>query len=295
MRGKDRASWLSVRIAWLAAVLALFWAIPAAGFALDNQANREAVDHVTEGLIRVWEIAPPNPDDFTFAVIGDNQGSTTVFERLLSSVSGDPDILFAVSTGDTVNDGTGRQFGFFFSQVTRYLTKPLILTASNHELSRGIEQYESLVGRRNYSFTFGNAYFIVIDDISSNRMDSVFTEWLTKELEAAGKYAATLVFMHAPLYDPPGSGIHHSLGPRSAERLMDIFRGHRITRIFCSHIHGYFTGDWEGIPYTISGGAGGPLTGTDPAHFFYHYLKVRVKDGAVTAVPVPVETPAGND
>ena len=49
----------------------------------------------------------------------------------------DPDILFAVSTGDTVNDGTRRQFEFFFWQVSRYLTKPLILTASNHELSGG--------------------------------------------------------------------------------------------------------------------------------------------------------------
>ena len=75
---------------------------------------------------------------------------------------------------------------------------------------------------------------------------------------------------------------------------MDVLRGHRITHIFCSHIHGYFTGDWEGIPYTISGGAGAPLVGTDPAHFFYHYLKVRVRGGTVTVEPVPVTPPPGD-
>jgi hypothetical protein len=274
------AGWLPAALVFLAATLCG----PAAG----GQASPDAVNPVTESLSRIEEIVPSNPDDFTFAVIGDNQGSTTVFTHLLTQISGDPDILFAVSTGDTVNDGNRWLFGFFFSQVTRYLTKPLILTASNHELSRGVEHYESIVGRRNYSFTFGNVYFIVIDDISANRMDSIFKDWLTKELDAADGYSATLVFMHAPLYDPPGSGIHHSLGPRTAERLMDIFKGRRITHIFCSHIHGYFTGDWEGIPYTISGGAGAPLIGTDPAHFFYHYLKVRVRGGAVTVEPVPV-------
>jgi hypothetical protein len=285
---RRRASGTISYAARLTFLLIAFCVAFGASAAVGGQPRPTVVDPVTEGLVRVWEIAPPNPGDVTFAVIGDNQGSTTVFPRLLTQVSDDPDIMFAVSTGDTVNDGTRRLFTFFFSQVSRYLTKPLILTASNHELFRGIEHYESVVGRRNYSFTFGDVYFIVIDDISSNRMDSVFADWLTKELDASESYAATLVFMHAPLYDPPESGIHHSVGPRTAERLMNIFRGHRITHIFCSHIHGYFTGDWEGIPYTISGGAGAPLVGTDPAHFFYHYLKVRVRGGAVTAEPVPV-------
>jgi len=274
---------------WLP-VFVLVWTILAASVAAGGEPARPFVDPVTEGLSRIWEIAPANPDDITFAVIGDNQASTTVFERLLVNISNDPDILFAVSTGDTVTDGTPGRFDFFFSQVSRYLTKPLVLTASNHELSRGAAAYESLVGRRNYSFTFGNVYFIVIDNASANRMDSVFEQWLIKEFKTADRYAATLVFMHVPLYDPPGSGIRHSLGEGAAERLMNIFRGRRITHIFCSHIHGYFNGDWEGIPYTISGGGGAPLIGKDPAHFFYHYLKVRVRGGVVTFEPVPLQS-----
>jgi serine/threonine-protein phosphatase CPPED1 len=286
MMKKRPVSGLGPRIGRFSAALVLLWAILAASVAVGGESIPEGVDPVTEGLVGVWKIIPANPDDFTFAVIGDNQASISVFPRLLAQISADPDILFAVSTGDTVIDGTERLFDFFFSQVSRHLTKPLVLTASNHELSRGAAAYESIVGRRNYSFTFGDAYFIVLDDSGAGRMDSIFEEWLTKELDAADPYAATLVFMHVPLYDPPDSGIQHSLGEKAAERLMAIFRGRRITHIFCSHIHGYFTGDWEGIPYTISGGGGAHLVGSDPAHFYYHYLKVRVKDGVVTYEPV---------
>lgn len=274
----------------LPAVFALLWMLLMISPAAGGEPAPAAVDPVTEGLQGVWEIMPADPDDFTFAVIGDNQGSMTIFPRLLARISEDPDILFAVSTGDTVSDGTNRQFEVFFRQVDRHLAKPLILTASNHELSRGAELYESVVGRRNYSFTFGDIYFIVIDNAGAGRMDRIFQEWLAKELAASEEYAATLIFMHVPLYDPPGSGIRHSMGEVAAARLMNIFKGRRITHIFCSHIHGYFTGSWEGIPYTISGGGGAPLVGTDPAHFFYHYLKVRIHGGTVTYDPVPMES-----
>jgi serine/threonine-protein phosphatase CPPED1 len=47
-----------------------------------------------------------------------------------------------------------------------------------------------------------------------------------------------------------------------------------VTHIFAGHIHGYFSGDLDGVPFTITAGAGAPLHGTDPEHFFYHYLRV---------------------
>ena len=66
-----------------------------------------------------------------------------------------------------------------------------------------------------------------------------------------------------------------------ASRLAALFKKYRVTHIFAGHIHSYFTGTWDGVPYTISAGAGAPLYGTDPEHFFYHYLKVNVKGDKV--------------
>ena len=54
-----------------------------------------------------------------------------------------------------------------------------------------------------------------------------------------------------------------------------------MTHIFAGHIHGYFAGEWDGVPYTITAGAGAPLYGTDPKHFFHHYLKVTLQGGEV--------------
>jgi hypothetical protein len=55
-----------------------------------------------------------------------------------------------------------------------------------------------------------------------------------------------------------------------------------VTHVFAGHIHSYFSGNWDGIPCTITAGAGAPLYGTDPEHFFYHYLEVTLKEGKVS-------------
>ncbi len=276
---------------WKTAAFVIFCAACLVPLLVGGQPSPTADNPVAKGLSRIAGITLPNPHTFTFAVFGDNRGSTEVFERLLTGISDDPDILFAVSTGDIVGIGSRDRFNFFFSQVNRCLTKPLVFAVGNHELLGGGDaRYPSVVGSRDYSFVFGDAAFIIVDDTKPDGIDAAGEELLKKELAAADTYGQTFVFMHVPLYDPPGTDIRHSLAPSAAGRLMDLFRGHRITRIFCSHIHGYYQGDWEGIPFTISGGAGAPLIGTDPAHYFNHYLKVRVINGQTTVEPVPVAT-----
>ena len=78
---------------------------------------------------------------------------------------------------------------------------------------------------------------------------------------------------------------------RQCGQLAILFRKYRVTHIFASHIHGYFAGQRLGVPYTITGGAGAELVGTDPSHYFYHFLKVHVKGGAVDIHVKPVPSP----
>jgi hypothetical protein len=275
---------------WRPAVAAVCCAVCLCVLACGGQPAAAGDNPVAAGLSRISDIVLADPHTFTFAVFGDNRGSTTVFERLLTEISDDPDILFAISTGDIVGTGSPSRFDFFFSQVSRRLTKPLVFAVGNHELlGRGEGLYPSVVGARDYSFVFGGARFIILDDTKPGGTDTAGEAFLKRALESTDGSTETFVFMHVPLYDPPGTDIRHSLSPAAAERLMGLFAGHRITHIFCSHIHGFYQGEWGGIPYTISGGAGAPLVGTDPAHYFYHYLKVRVNGGRVTVEAVPVE------
>jgi hypothetical protein len=96
-----------------------------------------------------------------------------------------------------------------------------------------------------------------------------------------------------PLFDPRGGTHRHSLSPESGHRLATLFKKYRVTHIFAGHIHGYFEGRWEGVPYTITAGAGAPLYGDDPRHFFYHYLKVAVTGDGVQVQVRRLESAGG--
>ena len=87
--------------------------------------------------------------------------------------------------------------------------------------------------------------------------------------------------MHIPPVDPREGKGYKCLPEKDGKDLLDLFKRYNVTHLFASHIHGYFSGAWEGVPYTITGGAGAGLHGTDPQHFFYHYIKVRVFSGKV--------------
>jgi hypothetical protein len=47
-------------------------------------------------------IAVADPDDFTFAVMGDNKGNHSVFEPLLQDIDHEKEITFAIDDGDLV-------------------------------------------------------------------------------------------------------------------------------------------------------------------------------------------------
>ncbi len=76
---------------------------------------------------------------------------------------------------------------------------------------------------------------------------------------------------------------------RDWKDLLDLFRRYGVTHLFTSHIHGYFSGVREEIPYTITGGAGGRLQGSDPQHFFHHYIKVHLHNGKIDTTVQRIE------
>ena len=86
--------------------------------------------------------------------------------------------------------------------------------------------------------------------------------WLENELRKSQAYKIRLVFFHVPLFDPRGSNFHHALSPETGRRLAALLRQYRVTHIFAGHIHSYYSGNWDGVPYTITAGAGAPLYGT---------------------------------
>ncbi|WP_457554152.1 metallophosphoesterase family protein [Desulfobacula sp.] len=229
---------------------------------------------------------------YAFAVFGDNKNSHSAFPELLSKVSQDPALGFAMDLGDMVFDGEMGKYQYVLSQIHKNMKIPLLTAIGNHELhEKGRGLYYKLFGPFYYSFKIGQDSFFVLDNANEENLDQWQHQWLEKELEKAVDDSHRFVFMHVPLFDPRGGKHHHCLPPESARSLLNLFKTYKVSHIFASHIHSYYTGNWEGIPFTITGGAGGELVGKDPKHDFFHYLKVSIKGADVNITVVPIATP----
>jgi serine/threonine-protein phosphatase CPPED1 len=232
---------------------------------------------------QVERLQAPAGGKLTFAVLGDSRSNQPVFERVLKDMAGDPRLTFAIAVGDVVEHGTLEQFVDFFKQIQPYGRMPFLTAVGNHDLgkNRDLTLYREIFGPDYYAFQLKNNYFIVVNDTGPNGVSEAQWRWLEQELKQSQAYKTRLVFLHTPLFDPRGDEKHHSLPEAAGRRLAALLRQYGVTHIFAGHIHSYFTGTWDGVPYTITGGAGAPLYGTDPAHFFYHYLKVTLQAGEV--------------
>lgn len=218
--------------------------------------------------------------DFTFAVFGDNKGNSTVFEPLLRDIDHRMEIVFAIDVGDLVSGGKRGHYRRFLKQVQENLAIPFLTAIGNHDLNNGGSgNYRKIFGSTYYAFQAGESYFVVLDAPTESRFDELERRWLEVELQKAQASKARFVFMHVPPFDPRGGGFKKCL--KDGKDLLDLFRRYKVTHLFASHIHGYFSGVWEGVPYTITGGAGGGLEGRDAEHFFHHYVQVHVQHGKI--------------
>jgi 3',5'-cyclic AMP phosphodiesterase CpdA len=152
----------------------------------------------------------------------------------------------------------------------------------NHDLNKGSRRlYEDIFGPTYYAFQINDNYFIVVDDASPEALDHRQLSWLEQELQKARAYPRRFVFLHIPLFDPRGEKHDHCLPAESGRKLASLFQKYRVTHIFTGHIHAYFSGQWSGVPFTITGGAGGKIKHPDQEHYFFHYVKVSIRGDQV--------------
>jgi hypothetical protein len=230
----------------------------------------------------ISRIKVTNSENFTFAVFGDNKGNHSIFEPLLRDIDHNKEAAFAIDVGDLVSEGKKGKYRRFLNQVQENLTIPLITAIGNHDFNNDSRNYEEIFGPTHYSFEIGWNYFIVLNATTEAGLNKEERKWLEDELKKAQASKTRFVFMHVPPFDPRGQGFQKCL--RNGSDLLGLFKRYNLTHLFASHIHGYFSGVWQGIPYTITGGAGGRLQGDDPSHFFHHYVTVHVHQGKVETV-----------
>jgi len=229
-----------------------------------------------------------------FAFLADSKNSP-IFQQLVRALNRDSSLTFAIIGGDLVLYPDKDTFKSFLRQ-RRKLEIPSLTLPGNHDVAfESMELYYHIFGRMYYSFVLGETKFILLDDSNEEGLGPEQEAWLKKELEDSQHYQHRLVFMHVPLWDPrdkPGIRVRyaHSLkNPEAARRLEDLFLKYKVTVLFASHIHAYYKEQPRGLATIISGGAGAELVGKDPAHTFYHYVRVTVDEEKVKSEVVRIE------
>ncbi|OAA30040.1 metallophosphoesterase [Kosmotoga arenicorallina S304] len=255
-------------------------------------------ESVKDVIYKSVESIDASTAEFSFVVLGDNKNSVSTYGKIINEINKKPDIKFVMNTGDLVFDGSLTKFNYFLKQISK-LNKPFLPVVGNHDVADGgMNNYVDFFGPLYYSFDVGEAYFIVLDDSNEEGIDLWQMNWLKNQLEISKRYKYTFVFLHVPLFDPrlpdekqPG----HSLKDvNNAAEILELLKKYDVTMIFAGHIHGYFKGKWDDVPYTITGGAGAELVGLSKEHYFYHYIVVQVNEKGVKYEVVKVDSPDFN-
>ena len=156
----------------------------------------------TLNLIQILNNPPSDPDSFKVALIADSHGYFDVLEEAVNSINGNPSISFVIHLGDFAHNGMLFQYEKTIDILLK-LQKPFFVILGNHDcLSNGREIYDQIFGSSDFSFLFGNSYFVLFNNNSWETSVSDFNTFYymaTAETEnAAVKHRFALC--HIPFF-----------------------------------------------------------------------------------------------
>jgi predicted phosphodiesterase len=241
---------------------------------------------------------PPRADQpFRFVVYGDTRTDADVHRQVAAGIAkSGPGIVF--HTGDLV--GAGEDYHawdteFFEPAGGLMLSTPLVPVLGNHEYDGAgppwfFYFFNQPLNKGWFAMTYGNTRFIGLDTNVGYSAGSLQHNWLVQELQSAAYRSATwhVVIFHHP---PFTSTVGHSDDLTVQSQLVPLFEQYGVDVVFSGHSHVYERYVYNGIPYIVTGGGGGPLYAlvpdiVPPIRQFglgvYHYCTVDVDPSAGT-------------
>lgn len=233
-------------------------------------------------------LAPPlkTGEPFRFVIFGDTRSRPAVHAGIVQAIVAEPDLRFAVHTGDLVGRGdVSRYWDQFFAIEAPLLARlPLYPAVGNHDVADG--RADELLRRfalpetrgaerPYYAVDHGNVHVVVLDAYvnveppawcrahrrqrGGTCFDDAQLAWLEADLRAAAGNPATdhiVVVTHVGPY----SSTRSRGGSPQLRALLPLFAETGVTLVASGHDHAYERGTTEnGIAYVVSGGGGAPL------------------------------------
>jgi hypothetical protein len=230
----------------------------------------------------VSSIPVSDPNNFTFAIVGDlhigNQGVQRL-QEILTGAAAEND-SFVIFLGDIVEDGNLADVQAFRNTLSEtgwdQKSEPVI---GNHDIfNNGWQYYLQYNGPSHFTFTAGNSLFIVLDT-ASGTVGNEQTTWLQSQLQSSNLPTNTFLLSH---YGPVVPTIQTYLklaNQQEAQNIMSMAVQSGVRAWFAAHYHSYLNGVVNGVNVVIAGGGGGKRM--PPVEQFF-FVQVSVSGTNVT-------------
>jgi len=214
---------------------------------------------------------------FCFVVMGDSRSNPELWTAMVKHIGLlEPKPAFIINTGDIVRYGYAEEYREYFAPPLTDLDIPFFVAIGNHDDGDNGHalEYRYLFGEDslNYVFDYNNWRFVIVDNSSSASPAGETLAWLEKVLSETPAGYSTVVAAHKPIASVE-KWAYHSWDPENSARFADLMSRHMVSHVFFGHIHAYSTAEFQGVPYTISGGGGAALHDRyGPTGNVHHYV-----------------------
>jgi len=264
----------------LVCILAVSWYVTASPGDLEKLAPY-AEKYTLTKLLDTLQASGPAPETFSFVVLGDTRNNVFVASKIFEQAAQEAPTL-AFHTGDLIRGGTVAEYLENFLPLLEITDPvPVFCVPGNHERGarRDFAAYKAIFGGDRFSFDYGPCRFVGFNDSEGIRVSGSDLAFLDEELGKPGAQYK-FVFFHIPpaYFEEAAIGDGKARGfTWKADAFRALLARHKVTEVFMGHIHGYTSTVLDGVRYTLSAGAGAPLSERLPEESrIYHLLVVRV-------------------
>jgi len=267
----------------------------------DTRYSYKVISGAVESSVHHLYTAVKENQGFRFTVWGDNQNGPDTFRQILSAMAGQGPHFF-LGVGDLVQEGKDEPLWKeqLFDPGRKFFHElPFFTAIGNHERNADIlyELYamppngNEGVRATNQSFTYGNAFFLIVDTnmVFFSPMEGVETDvsqWIKDQMHSEAAQNATwrIALAHEPGYSESwGNGSCHNDGNKYVRNyLLPDLEEAQFHVYLSGHTHNYERGMENGMLHMITGGGGGSLDAwcrdwvqTRVAHHVHHYLTIE--------------------
>jgi len=242
-----------------------------------------------------FRAAPPSDTSSTkFIVYGDSRSYPAdhdhVAEGIISAYTADSSYQsLIVSMGDLVNNGDEESdwdtefFDTGYPHLQTMLsTMPYEAVMGNHERP-GLLYSKYLpypfAGDRYWSFDYGPAHFVMVDQYTDCGPGSPQLDWIERDLASTTK-SWRFICMHEPGWSAGG----HANDANVRKHIQPLCEKYGVAILFAGHNHYYARAEVNGVQHVTTGGGGAPLSPPDTTYpnvvtgtMTLHYCKVDIR------------------